>query len=359
MRLGLIFSLLMHLSMLAWAIFSIQQTARLPVPETVTISVAVVTPSEVTRMKQGDENTKNLESKAADKPSEQQSQKEAPKPVPPRPKPQAALPPPPPEPEPAKPEPVKPEPPKPEPPKAEPVKPDPPKPDPIAEKLAEPPPPDPGPTPEQLAAEAAKKEAEAKAAAERKRKEAEAKAKAEAERKRKAAEAKAKADAEKRKFDLDKLAKAIDESPEDPRALLDKSNKPTGARPQGDSRTATNSGPSAGTREGRDTVLSARDADLLRGMLNSQLARCWRLPAGGGGGTTVPVVTLAWNLRPDGSLDGEPRVVQSGAGPLSQIATEAAIRAVKTCQPFQLPPDRYANWRQITDWAFDPSKMVQ
>ncbi len=367
MRLGLTCSLLMHLSLLVWAIFSIQQTVSLPVPETVTISVALVTPSDITRMKQGDENTKNLESKAAEKPSDQQSQKEAAKPIPPPPKPQAALPPPP-EAEPPKPEPAKPEPVKSEPVKSEPVKPEPPKPDPIAEKLAEPPPPEPtpGPTPEQLAAEKAKAEAEAKAAeakakadAERKRREAEAKAKAEADRKRKIADAKAKADAEKRKFDLDKLAKAIDESPEDPRALLDKSNKPTGARPQGDSRTATNTGPSAGTRDGRDTVLSAREADLLRGMLNSQLARCWRLPAGGGGGTTVPVVTLAWNLRPDGSLEGEPRVVQSGAGPLSQVATEAAIRAVKTCQPFQLPPDRYANWRQITDWAFDPSKMIQ
>ncbi len=367
MRLGFTLSLLMHLSALGWAIFSIQQTAQLPVPETVTISVAVLTPSEFTRMKQGDENTKNLESKAADKPSEEQSQKEAPKPVPPPPKPQAALPPPP-EPEPAKPEPVKPE---PEPPKAEPPKPDPPKPDPIAEKLAEPPPPEPappepapGPTPEEIAAQKAKEEAERKAAearakaeAERKRKEAEAKRKAEELKKKKLAEAKAK-EAEKRKFDLDKLAKAIDASPDDPRALLDKSNKPTGARPQGDSQTATNTGPSAGTRDGRDTVLSAREADMLRGMLNAQLARCWRLPAGGGG-TSVPVVTLGWSLKPDGTLDGEPRVVRTGDGPLFQVATEAAIRAVKTCVPFQLPPDKYANWRVITDWAFDPSKMVQ
>lgn len=366
MRLGLSLSLMMHLSLLAWAVLSIQRTAQLVVPETIAISVAVVTPSDVTRMKQGDQNTKNLESKAADKPSEQVSPKEAPKPLPPPPKPQAALPPPPPEPDPVKPEPPKPDPAKAEPAKPEPPKPEPPKPDPIAEKLAEPPPPEPGPTPEEIAAQKAKEEAERKAAearakaeAEKKRKEAEAKAKAEAERKRKLAEAKAKAEAEKRKFDLDKLAKAIDEAPEDPRALIDKSNKPRGAQPQGDSRTATNTGPSAGTRDGRDNVLSAREADMLTSLINSRLKGCWRLPAGGGGGTAVPVVTLAWRLRQDGMLDGEPRVVNAGAGPLSQIAVEAAVRAVKTCQPFQLPPDKYANWREIVNWAFDPTQMLQ
>lgn len=359
MRLGLTISLLMHLALLAWAVISIQRTPELRLPETVTISVAVVTPSDVTRMKQGDENTKNLESKAADKPSELQSEQEAPKPKPPPPKPSAA-PPPPPEPEPAKPEP--------EPPKAEP------KPDPIAEKLAalppekapEPPPeavpePAPGPTPEELAkAEAERKAAEAaaKAEAERKRKEAEAKRKAEAERKRKLAEAKAKAEAEKRKLDLDKLAKAIDQAPDDQqKALIDKSQKPTGARPQGDSATAKNTGPSAGTRDGRDTVLSAREADLLRGLLNSQLTQCWRLPAGGGG-TDTPVVVLTWRLKPDGALDGEPRVVQPQNSPLFQVAAEAAIRAVKACSPFQLPPDRYQNWREIVNWEFDPRKML-
>jgi len=362
MRLGLIISLLMHMALLAWAVLTIQQTPELRLPETVTISVAVVTPSDVTRMKQGDENTKTLESKAADKPSELEAQKEVAKPKP-APAPPAATPPPPPEPEPPKPEPKKAEP--------EPPKPDPPKPDPIAEKLAalppekapEPPPPEPapGPTPEELAkaeAERQAAEARAKAEAEKKRKEAEAKKKAEAEKKKKLAEAKAKADAEKAKFDLDKIAKAIDQAPDAAqKALIDKSSKPAGARPQGDSKTATNTGPSAGTRDGRDTVLSAREADMLRGLLNAQLTSCWRLPAGGGG-TDTPVVVLTWRLRPDGALDGEPRIVQPQNSPQFQVAAEAAIRAVKACVPFQLPPDKYQNWREIVNWEFDPRKML-
>lgn len=358
MRLGLTISLLVHATLLAWAVLTIQQTPELRTPDVVTISVAVVTPSEVTRKKQGDETTKTLESKAADKPADTVPQPEVAKPKPP---PPAAAPPPP------APESPPPEPPKPEPPKAE--TPPPPKPDPIAEKLAEAPPPEPtppepapGPTPEELAAqEAARKAAEAaaKAEAERKRKEADAKRKAEAERKRKEAEAKRKADEKRRKELEAKLAQAIDQAPDAPqKALIDKSNRPAGTRPQGDSQTATNTGPSAGTRDGRDTVLSAREADMLVGLINARLMECWRLPAGGGG-TTVPTVVLSWRLKPDGMLDGEPRVVRTGGGPLAQVATEAAIRAVKTCAPFQLPPDKYANWREITDWAFDPSKMVQ
>jgi colicin import membrane protein len=368
MHIGLTISFVMHCALLAWAVFTIQQTPQLPVPDTVAISVAVVTASDVTRMKQGDQNTKNLESKAADKPSDDNAKKEAakpkaaePAPAPPPP----AVEPPPPEPAKAEPLPPPPEPPKPEPPKPEPAKAEPP-----------PPPPEPaGPSPaeqqaleakleadrletERKAAEAAKAKAEAAAKA---KADAAAKAKAEAAAKAKAkalADAKAKAEAAK-KFDLAALAKAIDKAPDDspPSALLDKSNKPVGGKTTGDSKTATNTGPSAGTKEGRDTVLSAREADMLNSLVDSQLKGCWRLPAGGGGSQT-PIVTLSWRLRQDGSLDGEPQVMQPQNNPLFAVAAEAAIRAVKTCSPFKLPADKYTNWRDIKSWAFDPTKML-
>ena len=156
MQLGFVISLVLHIALLAWAVLNIQRTPQIDVPSTVAISVAIVEASEVTRMKQGDQNTKTLESKAADKPSEDDSQKEAPKP-------KAAPAPPPPPPVEAKVEPPAP----PEPPKAEP-----PPPDPIEQKLAAlppekappPPEPDPGPSPEEQEALAARLEAERKAA---------------------------------------------------------------------------------------------------------------------------------------------------------------------------------------------------
>ena len=363
MQLGFVVSLSIHIALLVWAIFSIERTPVIDVPETVAVSVAIVTPSEVTRMKQGDQNTKNLESKAAEKPAEDDAAKEAAKTK------AAAAPPPPPPPAAEPPPPVEPPP--------EPAKADPP-PDPIQEKLAalpekapDPPPPEPapGPSPEELAAQAAAAakfeadrkaaEAKAKAEAEKKRKEAEAKKKAEAEKKKKLAEAAAKAKAEADKqFDPNKLAELINKAEDGPqKALIDKSKKPAGAKPSGDSQNAANTGPSAGTKEGRDNVLSAREADMLNSLLDSQLKSCWRLPAGGGGAET-PIVVLSWRLKPDGSLDGEPQVLQAQNTPLYLVAKEAAIRAVKTCSPFNLPPDKYANWREIRSWAFDPSKML-
>jgi colicin import membrane protein len=40
-----------------------------------------------------------------------------------------------------------------------------------------------------------------------------------------------------------------------------------------------------------------------------------------------------------------------------QIAAEAAMRAVKACSPFTLPPDKYAAWKMII-WDFDPREML-
>ena len=139
-------------------------------------------------------------------------------------------------------------------------------------------------------------------------------------------------------------------------ALLDKDPTKRGAPQTGWDPNTDNTGPTAGTRDGTDSVLSAREQDLLRGLVKSQLNNCWRLP-GGGGGTGIPAVEVQWFLRRDGSLQGEPRVTRGGGGTFGRLAEEAAVRAVKSCAPFQLPPDKYEDWKDIT-WEFDPSEML-
>lgn len=386
---GLALSFLMHLGILAWALVTIQSTPELSAPEVVPISVAIVTPSELTRMKAGDENAKELEARAKDKPSPDASKNDTRKPQ------QAAAPPPPPPAAEPPPEPVQPE-PAPEPAKAEPP-PEPPKPDPIEEKIAalanEPPPPPappPGPTPEEQKALEEKLEAERRAEEQKKAEEerraeeerkaeekrraeekarAEAKAKADAKAKAKAdakaradakakAEAKAREDAKTKELNLEQLAMAIAKAPDDgqPKALLDKDPTKKGQQAAGINPDTRYTGRTAGTPDGKESVLSAREADLLKGQLNAQLKQCWRLP-GGGGGPETPVVRLTWRMKPDGSLDGEPRVLQPQNSPAFQVAAEAAMRAVRNCAPFRLPPDKYAAWGNITDWEFDPRQM--
>ena len=340
---GLLTSFVGHALLLAYALISIH---RVPpdLPETVTIEASIITPSELTRLKQGSPDSKELEAKAKEEPQPEVSKKEADKP-----KPVTAPPPPPPPPPPPEPEE-----------------------DEIAKQIEE----------ERVAAEQREKKAAEKAAAakaeaaalqakieaeqkaaeqrkkqaEEKRKKAEAKKKAAekkkkelakkkaAERKKKLAEAKRKAEeAKKKQFDLDKIAALIDKSP-------DKRGAPRTATPP--TKPTEYTGPTKGERRGTDTVLSAREADLLLSMILGQLRPCARLP-GGGGGPDTPVVDVEFRLNPDGSLNGEPVIRDRQNSPLYRIAADAAVRAIKQCAPFQLPADKYAAWSRVSlifDW---------
>ena len=362
MPFGLIISFACHAALLAWAFMSMRAVQELPAPETPSISAELITPSEFLRLKQGAEDAKHLETKAKDKPTPDDSKNEAKKPD------NAPPPPPPPPQEVAKVEPPPPpEPPKVEtpPPPPEPVKP--PEPDPIAKKIDEPPPPPPpGPTPDEQKLleqkiEEQRKADEAKKAAE------EAKKKAEDEAKKKAAEAlkkklaeearKKKLAEEAKKFDSNKLANLINKAPDDaaPKALIDKDPTKKGQQAAGTSQTANVSGKEAGVAKGNDTVLSAREQDLLGGMIKSQLEPCSKMP-GGGGGLDTPVVEIEWHVRQDGTVEGEPVVLRPQNTPLFQIAASASVNAVKNC-PLKLPPDKYGAWSKIT-WTFDWPKIL-
>jgi colicin import membrane protein len=98
-------------------------------------------------------------------------------------------------------------------------------------------------------------------------------------------------------------------------------------------------------------VLSAREQDMLKAMIFAQLTPCSKMP-GGGGGIDTPVVSVRFQLRQDGSLEGEPVLVNPQSSPLYSLAADASIRAIKQCSPFQLPPDKYGAWSSIT-WHFD------
>lgn len=328
---GLLTSFVGHALLLAWAFLSINRTPP-PLPETVMIEATIISPSELTRLKKGDPDAKKLEAKAKEADTPEVSKKEAEKP-----KPVTAPPPPPPPP---------------------------PQEDAIAKQIKE----------ERVAAEErqkvaaekaaqakaeaaalqAKIEAEQKAAEQRKKAEAKKKAaekkkaalakKKAAERKKKLAEARRKAaEAKKKKqFDLDKIAALIDKSP-------DKRGAPRSATPP--TKPTDYKGPTAGERRGTDTVLSAREQDLLRAMLKSQLTPCSKMP-GGGGGIDTPVVRVQFHLHQDGSLDGEPVLIGRGSSPLYNLAADASIRAIKQCAPYELPPDKYSAWSTVT-WEFD------
>lgn len=354
MRLGLAISVLLHAALLAWALMSIGETRPLKESPAPPVEVSIISAKDlVTEQRKGDPKSK-LQEAAPTQPRKETpvaAKEEAPKPPPP-----AAAPPPPPPP-----------PPPPEPPKVE-APPPPPAPEPdkeaLDQKLAE------------LAMlQAAEEKARAenalreKAAAEAKAKaEAEAKAKAEAEAKRKAeekrrrelAEARRKA-AEKRKAeeaakataDRKRLAALLESAPE--QDLIDKDpRKRGGVAPQSEPSKSKEKGALAGSSTGAGNRLSAREEDMLNQIIRTALAECWRKPVVGGA-ERPPAVTVRWRMRQDGSVDGEPKVVDRVVSQVEQAAAAEAVRAVIACRRFDLPADKYNWWREIT-WTFDPSR---
>src|SRR5882724_11480012 len=92
---GLATSVVLHAALLAWALFTIQAQRDLRMPDPEPIAVDIVNASELTRLRQGARNAKQLEAQAKEAPKAEPAKKEAPKPTP-----VAAAPPPPPPPEP-------------------------------------------------------------------------------------------------------------------------------------------------------------------------------------------------------------------------------------------------------------------
>ena len=136
--------------------------------------------------------------------------------------------------------------------------------------------------------------------------------------------------------------------------------KPT--RPAGGSRLGDDflAGVSAGERtKAAGTPAAAfgpAEQASLSQAINRQLKPKWTAPQGADAELLVTV--LSWELNPDGSLAGTPRVVsQSGITdsnrPQAKLHAERAIRAVQLAAPFDLPPQFYDKWKRIAAWRFD------
>lgn len=374
MNFALIASLTLHAALIGWALVSFAKTDPLKTPTIEPVEVAIVTPDDLVRLKQGDRSSKNLETKAAESPEETKSEKEAARPV----RRTASAPPPSAEPPPP-PEPEKQETP-PEPSKAEAQ-------DPIADKLANL---QPTPDPQAIALKKAK-EAERKAAEEAKRKAAEeARKKAEAEAKRKAEEeAKRKAEAErKRKAEAERKRKAAEarkkkerERRERERKLAEKKKReqeaaknkefdakiaallnkvPDSAAPPAGSNRSTDRdlprGPEAGAPEGRDDRLTSSQVAMISVMMKSAVKRCWNINSGLEGAEDLAVVVQI-RLNPTGALDGQPRIMNERSDPYFRNAANSALRAIMQCAPYDLPEHLYKGGWDFMELSFDPRQM--
>jgi len=348
---GLTGSALLHGGLLAWALVSFHETKPFKLPEPEPVEVAIVSESDIVRLRQGDRQSKLLEAQPQVKPSPEAQPQDAPRPKPPPPPPPAAAAPPPPPPDPPKVEPPPP------PPKAETPKPPEPVKDPIAEQLAAIPPEPEGPSPEEIA----RKEAEKRAEEERRR--LEAQKKAEADKKRKD-DLKKKEDEKKRLADLKRKEEEKKKKEFDPgkiAALLDKTPEKRGAPPPSAATTnpATKAkGATAGAPEGQDSQLTASQRSMIGVMMRQAVSRCWNINAGAQGIDRM-VVKVEVKLTPDGRIEGTPKVVNNQGGPLFADASNSALRALVQCEPYDLPANLYEGGWDHMIVTFDPQAMFR
>jgi colicin import membrane protein len=150
------------------------------------------------------------------------------------------------------------------------------------------------------------------------------------------------ATAKKRDFNTDRIAALLNKIP-------DAANEPSPVLPSEETPSKKVRGQSNGTQ----MTMSVNEIDALR----SRIAQCWSPPPGGLGAEEI-VVKLRLKLNEDGTLVGYPTVANSGSSPFFQAAADSAVRAVYQCQPYALPSDKYALWRDMI-LNFDPSEMYR
>lgn len=147
-------------------------------------------------------------------------------------------------------------------------------------------------------------------------------------------------------FDLDAVA-----------GLINREQEPGRRRTEGQRDDRNQQGAGLGTRE----VAALRDR--INAVGRAHLRRCWRMPV------DLPepdrlVVTVEFEINRNGTLNGQPRVTAPRGyrlDPYMNAAAEAALRAVRQCDPFPFANDpalaeHYALWRE-TEVVFDPSQF--
>ena len=100
--------------------------------------------------------------------------------------------------------------------------------------------------------------------------------------------------------------------------------------------------------------LTLSEIDAFR----AQMQRCWSPPSGARDAEDLRIL-VRLSLTPTGAISAGPVVVNRVrlGDPFFRAAAESVLRAIRRCQPFTMPVEKYASWRNI-ELTFDPSRML-
>jgi outer membrane biosynthesis protein TonB len=119
-------------------------------------------------------------------------------------------------------------------------------------------------------------------------------------------------------------------------ALLDQSKKPP----------PSNKPASQGVSTATASKTTGNEAAALMGWFQNKLRACWNIPTGATNPADV-AVEVAFKLRPDGSVDGDVKVLQQPSGQYAEVSVRAARNAVLDCQPLKPPMGAYSDWKEV------------
>jgi hypothetical protein len=146
----------------------------------------------------------------------------------------------------------------------------------------------------------------------------------------------------KREFDPTQIAALLDKMP-------DQSSQPDEAVP-------TEEKADAPVTDNPDAQMTLSEIDAFK----VQMQKCWSVPAGAAGAENL-IVQIRVFLNPDGSLAQPPELMDKTkmltGNSYYRTAAESAMRAIRRCQPFKMPADKYNSWREI-ELNFDPREML-
>jgi hypothetical protein len=97
--------------------------------------------------------------------------------------------------------------------------------------------------------------------------------------------------------------------------------------------------------------LSEADVKAFRAHLQS----CWTVPSEAAQAPRLRIV-LRVALAPGGTIAAEPLLIEGTASELGPALMAEAKRALRQCQPYPLPADKYEDWK-LLDLAFTPSGL--
>ena len=151
----------------------------------------------------------------------------------------------------------------------------------------------------------------------------------------------------KKSFDPDKISALLNRIPNAKPAAADNDLPPIKQAAVKKAR------PERGRVDGLDARMTMNEIDAFR----AQVSRCWNPPVGGLGADRL-VVKMRLKLKRDGMLDNPPQLMNLQSSPFFAAASDAALRAVWQCQPYDMPVKKYPVWRDMI-LNFDPREMFQ